>query len=132
MVYVGDGQELLVNEIGPYDGSRPLAARGPVILDIDADGAWSATIEPISFGAMAPFAGRGDAVSGLFDPPASGPWEIRHDGERNFIVMCHCAGGSDLIQNEIGPVEGSRVVRFGRGPCFWEVQADGNWSLAPR
>ncbi len=131
-VYQGDDWDLLINEIGPYDGARPLAGSQPVILDIDADGAWTVHIEPITMGNTAAFSGKGDAVSPLFSPPATGAWEFYHDGKSNFAVWLHCAGGSDLIQNEIGAVDGSTIIRFSKGPCFWEVEADGNWSLKPR
>jgi hypothetical protein len=103
-----------------------------VTFDIDADGAWSFLIEPIGIATSASFSGMGDSVSGLFTPPKSGPWEISHDGKSNFVVWLHCAGGSDLIENEIGRVSGSRFVSFEDGPCLWEVNADGNWSLHPR
>lgn len=131
-IYQGDEQNLLINHIGRYEGARPLAGAKPLALDIKADGDWTVHIEPIAQGGMPAFSGKGDAVSALFDPPGTGPWEVKHDGTANFIVQLHCAGGSDLVQNEIGAVSGSTMMRFGKGPCMWEVQADGNWSLAPR
>jgi len=131
-VYQDGGSDLLINTIGPYRGSRPLSGSAPITLDIDADGAWTVEVRPLGFTETANFAGQGDAVSALFDPPPTGPWDIQHNGQRNFIVQLHCAGGSDLVQNEIGQVNGSRVVRFAEGPCLWEVQADGAWSLKQR
>ncbi|MGQ9554178.1 MAG: hypothetical protein ACUVWR_08715 [Anaerolineae bacterium] len=131
-VYVGGEKDLLINEIGAYEGARPLFVNQPVFFDIDADGAWTIRIEPIGRTDSPAFSGKGDDVSGLFDPPGTAPWEVMHDGTSNFIVFLHCAGGSDLIQNKIGPVSGSTVVEFPTGPCFWEVEADGNWSLQPR
>jgi hypothetical protein len=125
-------EDLLVNKIGAYQGTRYVAGGSPVTFDIQADGAWSVRLEQIRPTSTASLTGTGDAISGLFDPPSSGPWEVNHSGQRNFIVWLHCAGGSDLVQNLIGPVAGSRVVQFRRGPCFWEVQADGQWSLNPR
>ena len=130
--YAGNTQDLLINTIGGYQGARPLTGSQPVTFDIDADGAWTIHIEAINRSPSAAFAGRGDNVSGLFEPPGRGAWEITHNGRRNFIVKAHCAGGTDLVQNEIGPVNGSKVVTFDRGPCFWEVEADGEWSLRPR
>ena len=44
----------------------------------------------------------------------------------------YCAGGDDSVANEIGAVEGDVVVRFDTGPCVWEVQADGAWTIAPK
>jgi hypothetical protein len=131
--YIDNEEDLLINEIGPYSGSRPLVSAGsPITLNIDADGAWTLRIEPIGPTSSPAFAGDGDAVSGIFEAPGLGPWNISHSGFSNFVVLLHCEGGSSLIQNEIGAVEGSQVVNFASGPCFWEVEADGNWSLEPR
>jgi hypothetical protein len=130
--YVGNDRDGLVNKIGVYEGVRLLEAKGPVTLDIQADGGWRAVVSSIPPGAGPAFSGRGDDVSGLFSPPGNGPWEFGHDGQRNFIVKLHCASGRSLIQNRIGAATGSQVITFGRGPCFWEVEADGSWSLAPR
>ena len=130
--FAGNDNALLVNVIGTYRGQRPLAGSAPVTLDIQADGAWTVRIEPVALDGSAPFSGSGDSVSALFDLPSAGPWEISHNGTRNFIVRLHCASGASLVQNTIGQVQGSAVVQFGRGPCLWEVQADGSWSLRPR
>ena len=131
-VFQGTEQDLLVAKSGFYRGSRPLLGDGPVVLDIDADGPWTVTIEPIGMASSPAFSGAGDAVSGLFDPPSTGPWTVEHDGQRLFIVWLHCGSGSDLIQAESGPVSGSTVLSFGDGPCYWEVEADGGWALNPR
>jgi hypothetical protein len=130
--HAGTDRDLLVNTIGGYQGQRSLTGTVPVTLDIQADGAWTVRMEPIALGGSAPFGGNGDTVSALFDPPATGPWEISHNGSRNFIVHQYCRSGSSLLQNAIGPVQGSRVATFGQGPCFWGVRADGAWSLQPR
>ncbi len=131
-VFGGDSAGLLINEIGPYQGSRPIFGSDSFTLDIDADGAWTLRLEAIGTAEGAPFSGAGDAASGLFDPPSSGAWEFSHDGQSNFAVLLHCADGTDLVQNEIGVVSGSGIVEFGEAPCLWEVEADGNWSLQPR
>ena len=128
----GPREELLVNTIGSYTGARPIHATDPRSLDIDADGAWTVQIDPIGIADGAAFSGHGDAVGGWFDPPGSGPWTFTHDGQKNFIARAHCAGGDVLAQNVIGALDASRVMQFRGGPCFWEVEADGNWSLAPR
>jgi hypothetical protein len=125
--------EILVNHIGAYGGSRPLLYTVPVRFDIEADGNWTIEISAIPCCALEPrFEGRGDAVSAFFHPPAAAPWEFSHSGARNFIVTLHCADREQIIQNRIGVFTGSTVVTFGRDPCFWEVQADGDWSLRPR
>jgi hypothetical protein len=122
----------LVNEIGTYRGQTAIAGAGPIVFDVRADGAWTIQLEALKTGGSPAVSGRGDTVTALFNPPAAGAWEIKHDGASNFIVHAECAGGTVSVQNEIGPVAGSRVISFRTGPCFWEVQADGNWSLTPR
>ncbi|MPZ13637.1 MAG: hypothetical protein GEU73_04315 [Chloroflexi bacterium] len=128
----GDQQVVLVNTIGHYAGERPIAGDEELVFDVQADGPWTIEINPIASGGSPTFDGKGDAVSSYFTPTGTGPWEISHTGNQNFAVYLHCAGGSTLIQNEIGPVDGSRVVQFGEAPCFWEVLADGEWQLEPR
>jgi len=129
-------EDLLVNVIGRYAGSRPLVGDVSWFLEIDADGRWTVLIEPLGAdpAASAGFSGTGDRVSGLFGPVdiAAVPFEVSNNGPSNFVVWLHCAGGSELVQNEIGSVQGSTVVRFDEGPCFWEVQSDGVWSLRAR
>lgn len=135
MYATGDtgGEELLVNTIGDYRGIRPVFAPA-AFFEIDADGPWTLRIEAIgaaqdvALGAVE----VGDWASGVFMPERSGPTRVavKHDGQRNFVVRLHCASGTELVQNEIGPVDGSTVVRFGEGPCLWEVQADGVWMVA--
>jgi hypothetical protein len=84
----GDNEDLLINTIGSYDGTRPLIGDS-VIFDIKAEGAWSITIDPIGFTDDPSFSGRGDAVSAAFMPPSKvAPWLITYTGERNFIVHC--------------------------------------------
>jgi hypothetical protein len=131
-VLTDDNEDLLINEIGSYSGQVLLPSPGALTFDIDADGAWTLDINQAGAATEAAFSGKGDAVSGLFDAPDTGPWEFNHDGESNFAVHLICADGQDLIQNEIGQVSGSSIVRFGDSPCLWSVKADGNWSLAPR
>src|SRR5262249_23537079 len=132
-MFRGSSSEGIANEIGRYRGQKPIIGREPVMFDVQADGNWTITIEPIQRGGQAAVSGSGDKVSGLLAPPKTGPWEISHDGKSNFIVRLICAEESQGVQNEIGKVSGSRIIRFpAKGPCFWHVQADGNWSLRPR
>jgi hypothetical protein len=137
-VFKADGSEAgMANEIGTYEGVRPLiGAAGDYYFEVDADGPWSIRVEAITqeLDAADGLEGSGDYVSGVFTPESDGPtpYDVSHGGERNFIVHLYCAGGEDSVQNEIGAVSGSTVVRFAEGPCFWDVQADGAWSLMPK
>jgi len=136
-VYDADGAtDLLVNTIGNYQGQNVLFGKGERYFEIDADGPWTATIEA-TVRVDAPIVslkGHGDTVSDAFDPPASGPvpYTFTHTGERNFAIILYCASGQDLVENEIGAVNDQAVVRFGDGPCLWQISADGDWSIAPK
>jgi hypothetical protein len=128
--FVGSQGDLLVNVVGAYDGFRPLFEGSPVQLTIDADGAWT-----ISIGAIAccspsgEFAGRGDAVSPLFDPPARQTFEFVNNGARTFVVYAHCLGTDQIVLDRFGKVSTSMAVQFGQGPCWWEVLSDATWSI---
>jgi hypothetical protein len=123
--------EQLTSAIGTYKGQRPLVVEGPVSFQVTADGAWSIRITQMSSGGKPPFSGSGDAVSPYFSPPDAGTWNISHDGQSNFFVYAHCLSGSIVVEDRTGPFQDSPRVEFGRAPCFWEVRADGAWSMAP-
>ena len=137
-VFKPDGtDEVMVNAIGSYSGLRPLIGEtGEYTFEVNAEGNWSISLiaTPDQPEAAQGVSGAGDWVSGLFNPPGVGvvPFEFEHTGERNFIVQLFCADGQESVQNEIGPVRGSAMVRFMEGPCFWDVQADGIWSITAR
>lgn len=130
------GQEvgLVANEIGNVQvrGLIELISDEPVTFDVSADGAWTISIDEISSAGGPEFNGTNNDVSGRFAAPEDGPWEFSNNGDSNFIVYLHCDGGRDLAVNEIGPISGSTVVNFTGDSCFWEVEAEGAWSLSPR
>lgn len=132
-VYRGTQRSLLINEIGSYRGERPLTGSAPFQLSIEADGPWTLSIQPPECCATsAAYVGRGDAMSNQFNASGASAWQFEHDGSSNFVVYLHCRGSRQLIQNDIGRFSGSKIVVFGSQPCWWEVMADGNWSIRPR
>jgi len=131
-VHENQTEEPLASAIGAYTGQRPLVVEGPVAFRVTADGNWTLKVQPVAQGATPNFKGSGDRVSGYFSPPAAGSWQITHDGQSQFYVYAHCVGGSLLVEDSAGAVQDSKPVEFPRGPCFWEVRADGNWSLQPQ
>ena len=129
-VYRGDQKDLLINTIGNYAGIRPLFYTEPVRFQIEADGSWSLTIIPVESGGTVTANGTGDWVGKYFTPPGTGAYRFTHNGKSNFAVYLHCGGQRQLIQNEIGVFNGSKIIQFGRAPCLWEVIADGAWAIA--
>ena len=128
----GNSSENLTSAIGAYRGQRPLVVQGPVSFKVTADGAWTLQIQPMASGGQPKFSGTGDAVSAYFQPPRPAPWAIAHDGRAGFFVFAHCLGGSIAVADKTGAFQETEQIEFGRGPCFWEVRADGAWSLAPQ
>jgi hypothetical protein len=41
-------------------------------------------------------------------------------------------GGSIVVEDKTGAFQDSAQIEFPRGPCFWEVRADGAWSMTPQ
>jgi len=129
----GDQTELLTSAIGAYKGQRPLVVQGPVAFQVTADGSWTVRVQPMSSGGSPAFSGTGDAVSAYFTPPpSSAAWNVSHDGKSAFFVYAHCVGGSIVVEDRTGPFQDTPQITFSRGPCFWEVRADGAWTLRPQ
>jgi len=128
-----DKSDLLVNEIGNYEGLLPILGAGDYLFDINADGNWKIEITPVRRDEQTSFSGKGDFVSTIFPAPKTGAWQFSHDGKSNFVIKLHTDNGTDLIVNEIGTIEGSNIVEFGGAAIgMWEIKADGNWSIQPK
>jgi hypothetical protein len=128
----GNQAEVATRAIGQYRGRRPLVVHSPVAFEVLADGDWELSLQPMPRGGQPAFNGTGDDVSPYFDPPPPATWNIAHSGEAGFVVYAHClGGGSVLVADHTGAVKDARQIEFARGPCFWEVRADGAWSLTP-
>mgnify|MGYP003565233222 FL=1 len=121
--------DLLVNEIGDYNGRvlGPEDAYGGI--SIEADGNWVVQVVPVS---QAPRAsgtvqGTGDDVF-FWDGADRTVAALTHDGDSNFAVWLYSANGRDLLVNEIGPFVGEGIVDSG----LFQITANGNWSLTPQ
>ncbi len=141
----GEQLELLANEIGAFDGAKAvgIAEPGNYVLDVTADGRWSADVEqPRPTSAPEPpqtFTSVGQSVP----PPfmlneGLATFRMTHDGSANFAIWLVDANGEliELLVNEIGPFDGSKAVSvtgdiFAASPGihFLDVAADGNWSV---
>ena len=121
--------DLLINEIGNYDGYVLLGGEAPYAFEITADGTWSCVIERLDKIPDTSFAGKGDYVTG-FCALTSGAWEFTHDGRSNFIVEIYTSDGWDLLVNEIGKYNGKKMITIPSGSyAFFEITADGNWTI---
>ncbi len=124
-----ESTDLLVNEIGPYNGTVLLDGSWSDTetskLKITAGGAWTITLVPLqkvkSFNGKAPITGTGDDV--FHYTGEIGSATFTHDGGSNIAVKTHGLD-PDLLINEIGPYKGTVVW----APGLYTVTADGNWS----
>jgi hypothetical protein len=126
-------EDLLVNEIGTYSGTRVFGLETKSKarrLQISADGAWSVTLKPIASAPSLLSSKSGDGVY-LFNKRA-GALKIRHSGSSNFVVVQHTGGrfGWNLLVNEIGNYKGT--VPTEGGPSVVEIEADGDWTTSFR
>jgi hypothetical protein len=131
--------ELLVNEIGQYTGRRGLnvgqfSFTVPEVvrhLEIDADGAWSVTVRPVSQArpVTSALSGRGDDFV-VFRASTPTTMTSTHNGSSNFAIWALEPSGAlgDLLVNVIGPYNGTDAVP--RGTKYLDVTADGGWTLA--
>lgn len=121
---------LLVNEIGPYTGTRPINFIGdPVgLLEIQADGAWTITARPLIASDVLPSPASGsgdDVIAMILDSPSL---DVTHTGgESNFVIWAWTSESRDLLVNEIGDYSGT--VRTPTGEVIFEIEADGEWTL---
>ena len=129
----GNNVELLVNEIGSYNGKTfaVINTAGNYYLNVTASAGWNFTIyqsvPPNIADAPTELSGRGDDV--IFVNAKSGNYKFTstHQGSSNFIVRLN---GSGLLVNEIGNYSGSTRQKLGTSGAYaFVVNADGNWSI---
>jgi hypothetical protein len=129
----GDQLDLLVNEIGSYQGSRPVDFdETPAALKVEADGSWKIVVKALEKAPVWPSktSGQGAAVllvrPGAIDGLATA--KVTHKGRSNFVV--HSYGDSaDLLVNEIGKYSGE--VLLPDGTVAIVIDADGSWTMKP-
>ena len=138
----GERVDLLVNEIGPWFGSRAfeIPQTGEYLFEVNADGNWSIDIlQPTPMNAEVrtkpqEYTGSGSQAiyflnldSGLHRVTAT------HNGSSNFVVWAYNsdASGRDLLVNEIGAFNGSVALQISSGGAYivLDVQADGDWTI---
>lgn len=150
----GDLVDLLVNEIGAFEGSKAIGVRtdniigakpGTHLLDVTADGNWEVVIEqprPTEAKSLPQtFQGSGCGVSSFFTlNEGLTTFTMTHDGESNFAVWLLADDGrpAELLANEIGSYSGNKAIGVKRnnligarpGIHILSATADGNWSIS--
>ena len=128
----GDYVDLVANEVGDYDGLRPLdlEREQPASLRIRADGRWKITVMVVD---KAPrwtgkASGKAGATLLLVDPKAADQ-QVRftHKGRSNCALTIRGEERSDLLVNDIGRYSGEMVLPT--GTRYVEIETSGSWTL---
>jgi len=137
----GDTLSVVVNEIGAVAGARAVpAAVGAYQLAVQADGQWEiVVVEPLPPKETvrtppASIERAGNAVVGPVALDGGETVTASHDGEGNFIVTTIAESatsgrGTELVFNEIGPVDSAQTILSMDAWTWIDVVADGDWSL---
>ena len=140
VVLYGQGQatQLLVNEVGLYEGSRALGLpAGDYILEIDTTGDWAVQIDQsVPTTAEAPpqtLSGDGQAATKFFSlKPGTARFRVSHEGDGFFAPYLLKADGTGLtnLANELGKFSGDKTVDIAaEGVYVVDVSANGPWSI---
>lgn len=137
----GELVDLLVNEIGSFDGQKALGIEtaGDYLLDIAADGPWTITIESLrpeeeeAPSVPREFSGNSQQATEMFSIGSGlARFEMTHDGSSNFSVRLLDDQGQlvELLVNEIGAFQGSKATSIRQtGKYLLDIAADGNWNI---
>jgi len=131
----GSTNELLVNEIGNYKGTRLFDVSSgdhSVAFKIESNESWTITVKPVTrarrWDGAARLAGTGSDVIQLTSPTSGlTTATITHQGQSNFAVWAYSSDGRDLLVNEIGRYSGESLLPD--GTLLFEIEADGAWTM---
>jgi adenine-specific DNA methylase len=134
--------DLLVNEIGVYDGTKAIRipAAGEYTFNVESSGSWIVDVLQPGAAELAQnvslpqtFTDQGPHHTVFFTAKTGAlRLTLQHTGSSNFIVELLDAQGRlvDLAANEIGPYQGTKVVRIpANGIYLFTVEADGAWTI---
>ncbi|MEV6630201.1 hypothetical protein AB0M54_05550 [Actinoplanes sp. NPDC051470] len=124
----GEEKRLIVNDVGSYQGSRPLDLDDtPAALKVEADGSWKIVVKVMDKAPRWPrvTSGKGPQVLRVTGPAKA---KVTHRGSSNFVV--HSYGDyPDLLVNEIGKYSGE--IDLPAGTTVVAIEGDGSWTMKP-
>lgn len=122
-------RDLLVNEIGAYDGYVYLQGTSPLSFEVTSSGNWEIQIQSLSDTDLKEFSGVGDYVTDKCTID-SGTYRFTHNGDSNFAVIIYTKNGRDLLVNEIGSYDGKKILNIpSDSKAFFVITASGEWSI---
>ena len=125
-----DYDSLLANTTGNYSGDVLIDHSGDFVLEIKANGHWKITSSGLQVDDTTSFSGHGDAVTGL-TTHSGGAWAVTHNGTGHFSITEYGLddGYLDLLVNTTGAYSGVVKAEKSDYPVFFEVSADGDWTI---
>lgn len=130
----GNQIDLLVNTIGAYRGRIELdfmSGEETSMLQIQASGPWSITIQPLSLDILnsvnvpGTYQGSGDDVIFIGGNARTGTFEASREG--NFIVWT-IGNARELAVNEIAPYSGKVIIP--NGTLLLVIKSEGPWTAS--
>lgn len=132
----GEMVDLPASAIGSFEGSSAVGVgSGTYLLDVDADGPWTVTVEqprPAKALEIRSFEGEAPTATAPFSLPGGlVRFEMSHSGEGAFSVMLLDAEGNMLALpgSGVGRFDGSAAESVPGGIYVLEVDADGPWTV---
>lgn len=131
--------ELLVNEIGSYNGSKAFGIKteSTYVLDVKASGKWSVIIDqprPATAPETKTFSGSTQQATQLFFlTKGLKTFRMKHSGDGNFAPILLDKEGNpvELLANEIGYFNGPKALGILKdGNYVIDVRANGNWTIS--
>ena len=132
----GNSLDLIVNEIGNYQGTHIVRASKTSdlkVLEVQSDGNWAIKVSDLIDATN----WNGKLVSGSFStvfeikkPFGSlSKLKMQHQGDSNFIVITFDKNGKrlSLKANEIANYNGTKIL--GSNVSFITIETQGNWSI---
>ena len=131
--YANDDMNWLISSYGEYDGYVLVRGASPFTFEIQSSGHWQIELEKVPQTKVNCFSGEGDDITDIF-AASSRVWHIIHEGRENFDVAVHFVkrGDTDWLVSKDGRYEGKMRFVIPRGDtAYFEVKADGRWSIEP-
>lgn len=132
----GDHMELLVNTVGPYEGTVPLNLTGnPASLEIMTSGNWTVTTAPLStvpvWDGEAPLEGEGSqtiVVDGVGDDSTQFTFTYVASQSSNFIVRAMDQEQQRGLVNELGEVTTTSPIPA--WALVLVITSEGTWTIS--
>jgi len=131
----GSKVELLVSTTGSFHGSKAfrIDAAGEYLFDVSANNPWRLGLHPPEeVEGVVAFEGQTQAGTKLVRLPGGlNVFRLHHEGSGHFGVWLLDKTGSkiELLTSVTGAFNGSKAVQLRGGHYYFDVSADGAWSV---